>query len=229
MTLKRDKEYISKNLINKNNKIYCSQKTIIEFPKWYEDKDLLDQSDKVYLYGIFAIVIDDKYSVSVIPTLITTEPLMVNEIERDGVIYLQFTYAKGDCIIANTSIVKNESLSYNLFENFYLSARIPWFVEYEDLVRILDNVFPYSKSNLGNNYIANELTTSFISRASSDKRLFYRQKTTDGISFTDMNNVYYSALSTLNKIGGNYFISGLTSALVQKEKAPTKLENLVRL
>jgi len=35
-------------------------------------------------------------------------------------------------------------------------------------------------------------------------------------------------MSTLNKLAGNYYTESLVSALVQKEKEPTKLEMLVR-
>lgn len=226
--LTRDKDFIQKYLYIKDNKVYTKEKTIIEFPKWYENKELLDMQSVTYLYGIFAIIIDNKYSVSIIPTLINTTPIIVKEIERNGEVYIQFIYGKDDCIIDNTNVVKKELLSYNLFENFFIYAKVPWFIEYEDLIKITDNLFKYSKSNLGSNFIATELVSSFIARCKTNKSVFYRQNLKDDIDYIDLTNVYYSALSTVSKIAGNYFTESLTSAIVQKEDKPTKLENLVR-
>ncbi len=119
-------------------------------------------------------------------------------------------------------------LSYNLFENFFIYAKAPWFIGYDDLIKIMDNLVSYANSNLGDNFIASELVTSFIARTKKDKSVFLRQDPTATPEFVDLTNVYFSALSTLNKVAGNYFTEGLTSALVQKEVTPTKLENLVR-
>ena len=226
--MKRDKDFIASKIYVKDEKIYCKEKCIIEFPKWYEDKELATIQDTVYFYGIFAIIIEDKYSVSLIPTLCQTTPIMIKEINRDDTTYYQFLYGKDDCIINNTKVVKNELLSYNFFEAFYMYARIPWFIEYEDLVRIMDNLPIYANSNVGGNFISNELVTSFITRVKDDKRKFFRQDNKRKYEYVDLMNVYYSALSTVNKIAGNYFMESLTSAIVQKETKTTKLEDLVR-
>lgn len=226
--MKRDPQFINSLLYRDGEKLRCKEKCIIEFPKWYEDKELATIQDVVYFYGIFAILIGDKYSVSVIPTLCQTTPIMIKEIERDGVVYNQFIYGKGDVIINNMNVVKMELLSYNFFETFYMYARAPWFIEYNDLLRLMDNLPTYANSNVGGNFISNELTTSFITRSAKNKETFFRQNSKDGSEYVDLMNVYYSALSTTNKIAGNYFMESITSAIVQPETQTTKLEDLVR-
>ena len=231
MSLTRDSKFINSNLYVKDNKIYTKEKLIIEFPKWYADKELLDIQDTTYVYGIFAMIIGDKYSVSVVPTLITTTPIVVTEIERDEVTYIQFVYGKDDCIIDNINVVKKELLSYNFFENFFIYAKIPWFIEYEDLIKACDNLLKYAKSGLGSNFIATELVTSFIARIKSNKSIFFRQNVKYNradIDYVDLTNPYYSSISTVSKLGGNYFTESLTSAIVQKQDSVTQLEKLVR-
>lgn len=226
--LVRDKNYIESKIYVKDNKIYTKEKAIIEIPKWYQDKNFLEISDKTYIYGVFALIIDNKYSVSIMPTLVQTIPITVTEVVKDDVEYINFIYGKDDPIIDNTRIVKHDTLSYNLFENFFLQSRIPWFVEYEDLIRIMDNVKEYANTNLGSNYIASELVTSYIARLKEDKSLFYRQNTKKDYIFIDLMNVYYAVNTTLNKLSGSYFNEALVSAIVQKEKEPSRLENIVR-
>jgi len=226
----RDKDYIRSKLVTKDGRVYTTEKTIIEFPKWYADKELAVIKDSAYIYGVFSIHMGDKYSVSIIPTLIHTTPIMINEVDRDGVVYTQFIYGKNDCIINNIKAIKHELLSYNFIETFYMYANVPWFVEYEDLVRIMDNLPLYAKSGVGANFIVNEIITSFITRVSADKKVFYRQNlSSKKYSYVDLMNVYYSALNTTNRLSGNYFQESLVSAIVQKEKTTTKLEDLVRV
>lgn len=226
--MNRDPKFVAANLEFKDGKVYCKKKTTIEFPKWYEEKELASLQEISYVYGIFAIIIDDKYSVSIIPTLCATVPIMVSEVERNGEVYLQFVYGPGDCILDNDKVVKHSLLSYNFFEQFYTRARIPWYVEYEDMVRIMDNLPRYAGSNVGGNLIANELTTSFITRNAKNKKQFFRQVQKGDYEYVDLMNPYFASLSTTTSIGGNYFTQSLTSVIVQKNPNTTKLESHVR-
>lgn len=226
--LTRDADFVQSKIYEKDGKLYVKEKTIIEFPKWYEDKELASIQEVAYIYGIFAIIIGDKYSVSVIPTLIPTIPILVNEIERDGIIYTQFVYGKDDCIIENINVVKHDILSYNFFETYFMYAREPWYVEYEDLVKIMDNLVPYAKSNVGDSHISSELVVSYITRDKSNHKKFYRQ--VEGkvkYEYVDLMNVYSSVFSTTNRLAGGYFTNGMVSSLVQPSKTVSKIETLV--
>lgn len=226
--LKRDRAYIAQQLSLKDEKYVTSKRTIIEFPSWYKEKGLYDISDTTFIYGVFAIIIDDRYSVSVIPTIMSTTPVMVTEVDKDGVSYTQFHYAPGDVLLNTSKVIMQPFLVYNIFDMFFMQAKIPWFIEYLDLCKIMDNTVTYGGTNFGKSYIGNEVLTSFITRSGKDKFTFYRQDKTKGIEYVDLMDVRYSTLSTVNKIAGNYFEESLVSALVQKEKKPTTLENHVR-
>ena len=231
MNLVRDPDYINSLMSiekREGGAVSLSKKAIIEFPSWYEDKGLLEIGDRMNLYGVFAIIVDGKYAVSVIPTWLVTSPVMVKTVERDGEEYTQFIYGPGDSLIESTRAVKKDLLSYTFFEAHVVRAKMPWYLGYEDLVRVFDRLEPYAKSKLGNSYVASELVCSFIARQPSDKRKFYRQLPKGKPEYVDLMNVYYAATTTLTKIGGNQFMAGLTAALVQKEKKPSKLEKHVR-
>jgi hypothetical protein len=232
MKLTRDPEFIKSKMYSiksiGDNRLMTSEKTIIEFPKYYEDKGLLKIEKTVTLYAIFAIIIDNKYSVSLIPTTINTKPLLINEVEREDGIYYQFIYGKNTAIIDNMITIRNKLLSYDLFDSFFMLNKIPWFMEYEDMLRILDNLPKYGESNLGANLISNEIIVSFITRQRQDPIKFYRQDTSKEHMYVDLNDVFYSVMSNVSRLGGSYFNDSLISAINQKEKEPTKLTNLVR-
>ena len=125
-------------------------------------------------------------------------------------------------------VVKHTIESYNLFETFFMRAREPWYVEYEDLVKIMDNLVPYAKSNVGDSHISSELVVSYITRDKSNHKKFYRQ--VEGkvkYEYIDLMNVYSSVFSTTNRLAGGYFTNGMVSSLVQPSKTVSKIETLV--
>lgn len=223
--LKRDPKYIQSLIEVKGDKIFCKEKCIIEYPAWYDEKGMGESREEVSMYGIFAIIVGDKYSVSTIPTICTSSPIVVTEIERGGVIYKQLRFGKGDCIINDRKVVSYTLKAYNFFESFFMRAKIPWFIEYEDLVKCMDNLTKYAASEVGGSAITNELVCSFVSRSAKDKSVYYRQVGGSGdVSFVDLMNVYHSTVGVVNKLAGGYFNNALTSALVQKNEGNTKIE-----
>ena len=226
--LQRDKAFLDSVVYFKDGAYYCKEPVNIEFPKWYQDKQLFDIADNTYLYGVFSILCKDKYAVSVIPTVLVTSPILITEVERDAEPYFQLRYGKDDKIIESEKVIQHSFLSYNFFDAYFMQGKVPWFVGYEDLCRILDNMVQYGASNLGINQVSNEVVTSFVTRWAKDKRQFYRTQATGEYAFVDLMDVRYSTLSTLSKLAGNYFDEALVSALVQQEKTPNKLENLMR-
>lgn len=226
--MKRNPEVIRGVLYEKEGKWFTKEKISIEFPKWYEEKDLLSNEAVSRLYGIFAFVYGDNYSVSLIPTPIITKPLMIEEVERDGEIYYSFLYAKNTAVIESTKVVCEKLLSYNMFNSFFILNKIPWFLGYEDKLKILDNLKYYAKSGIGANPIANEIIVSFCERNANNPNVYYRQDQKGGSISVDLKDPYYAARNTVNRIGGSYFAEGLNSAIVQKEEEPTLIETLVR-
>ena len=221
--LKRDAKGIQSLIYIKDGKYYCKEKCTIEYPAWYEDRSLGEQGEEIKYYGIAAIIVGERYCVSVVPTLCSSSPVSVSEIERDGTVYKQLNFGKDDPIINNINVVKHTLKSYEFFEGFFMRARIPWFMEYEDIVKSLDNLVKYGGSNVGGSLIANEILTSFITRPVKDKSSYYRQVGGDYV-YVDLMNVYHSAIGTVNKLAGNYFSNAITSTLVQENTGETKLE-----
>lgn len=226
--MKRDPSHIAKYLDLKDGKYITQKKMIIEFPSWYKEKGLYDISDTSFLYGIFAIIMDDVYSVSLITTVLSTSPVMVTEVEREDITYTQFHYGPGDVIVNSDTVIMHTFLVYELFDMFFMQAKIPWFIEYLDLAKILKNTVSYGGTNFGRSKTGNEVLVSFIARSSKDKFKFHRQDRKTPMTYVDLMDIRYSTLSTVNKFAGNYFEESMVSALVVKETKPTALENHVR-
>lgn len=216
--LKRDASFIRGLVTEKDGKFYCKESCVIEFPRWYFDRGMAEINESISYYGIFALIVGDRYSVSVIPTQIVSDPVVVREIDRDGVVYTQLYFGKGDCIIKSKRVLMLNLLAYNLFEGFYVRSRVPWYMGYDDLVKSMDGLVGYAGSGVGRNLIANELLTSFVARSSKDKKVYFRQSG-GGLEFINLLSPYYGTIGVVNKLGGSYFSENITSVLVEGEES----------
>lgn len=222
--MKRNSAYIRERIAKKGSQVITQERCIIEFPDWYLTKELSVFGAVSAVYGVFAIIMGDNYTTSTIPTLIETKPIMINKIKRDDEVYVQLHYNKGDVLIENEKLLQKDVMGYTLFESFYMYAKVPWFVNYEDGVKILDNMPRYSGSGVGRNPIANEVLISFLTRLKEDKSRFHRQHPDKPYAFIDLMDVFYGVSTVTNKIAGNYFKPSLVSAIVKKDKQTSKLE-----
>lgn len=226
--MKRDGKFIESNLYKKDGAIYTKEVTKIKFQKRFLNKDLADIGETIKIFGIFTIHIDDVYSVSLIPAMMTTSPVSIEEETIGSEDYMVFTYGKNSKIIDNDSVVKNNLLTYNLFQEFFMAGKMPWFIEYLDAVKLFDNMVKYANGKIGEYHLSDEVIISFVAKQKKDITQFHRLAPNEPYIFTAIDEVYYSVNSTLNKIAGNYFADGVISALVNPEKTPTHLENIVR-
>lgn len=224
----RNKKTIEQHVKLVDNKYVTDTLTVIEFPKRYLDKEIATIADKTYVYGIFAIIIGEVYSVSLIPSSIETNPLYIKENIRDNVEYIQFYYGKDMPIIENKNVIRNKVNTYNILEEFYLRGNIPWYIDYEDLNTIFNNMRYYADSAIGDTKLTNEIITSYIARDPSDMHIFHRLSKNKESVYIALDDIYYATLGTVNKLSGSYFDKGIVSALVQPEKSPTKLEQIIR-
>ena len=223
--LKRDKEYIKANIERKGGTFYTKKRCTIEFPSWYFDKKLASFQEDISFFGIFAIIIDGKYSVSVISTICRSNPIAIGNIKRGDVEYTQLEFGPGDPILVSENVIKEELKSYDFFNNYFIRSNVPWFMAYDDLAKAMSNLFKYGGSNVGVNPLANELIVSFVTRSEKDPMIYYRQTDMRGpYEFVNLMNLFYSVKSTVNKITGGYFQTGILSALTIEEEKPSSME-----
>lgn len=233
--LKRDPKFIQSKLVDKGQQRFVTENAFIDVPKRYLNRNLLEIKDQTFVFGVFALIVGDKYSVSLIPSMFRTTPLNIQEYKIGETEYVRLVYAKDTCIFENTEVVRKDVLSFNIFDEFWMAGKFPWYIDYEDPVKILDNMVEYAGSNVGRNLFANEITSSFVARVKGDMTKYFRtiaqgptKDTRDKCAFNGIDDVFYSATSTLAKFAGNYYGDAVVSALVQPEKEIGEIEKAVR-
>ena len=234
---KRDGNYIKGILTNKNNILATKADISILIPGRYEDRDLMQLGATITTISVYAIVdmSTRKYAVMNLPIFIELEPSSVDNITIGGNLYKKLNFVKGDIVSSNTTLVRKDDFVFNLFDEFFIKGKVPWFLSYLDASNILTQAKKYADSNIGNNPIAMEILVSIIARSEKDKKIPFRYTTGDGkdldkkiVAYTGLQNPYYSFDNTVSKVAGSFFTKGLNSTIVDKQATSTKVEDILR-
>lgn len=208
----------------------------IYIPQRYAEYGLAKIGTDKHILGIFALVMEDMYySVSIVNAMVPIDPVQMNRIKIDGAEYLEFVFNKGSTVMKTTSLVKNDTLTYLIFDEFFQKGKIPAFIGYEELGKIFDTAKKHADANVGTQRELMQLIASLVARDGSDRTKYYRTvvKTREEIknippTFIPLMSVRYGATNTMNKLGGSYFSVGVNSALLSPSDRPERIETLLR-
>jgi len=231
---KRSSTIVDTLIKQKDGMLLCLDDFRVVFPERYINQELAVMGSTVRTINIFAII-DSKnnYCVALAPIFIDLTPSNIIDIEIDNVIHKCLTFDKGSTFTNNTSLLKTGDFLYNLFDEFFIKGKIPWFIDYNDISDLLIESSKYTGSGIGDNPIAYEILASVISRKAGDKNIKFRHtlKNNSGDTkpeYVGLNNIYYSYDNTAGKLVGGYYGAGVTAAVVVKETQTTVVADLLR-
>ena len=219
---------ISKNIYIKKNVMYTNKPCSIMFPHKFVEKNLSEIDDTSKIIGIVAVVYGNTYGTILIPNTIEVTPTTIENINIDGENYYKLNIDKDFPLIDNTEIVKNSKHTFGLFDTFVLQGKIPWYIDYNNLLTLLMNLDKYAGSNIGKDVVVLALIISLISRKDKEVTVPYRIENKGKIRWVGFNDIYYSYSDTLSKIVGSYMKKGMISSIVNPEKVGNKLGDILR-
>ncbi len=233
--LKRDPNYIKSNLIMKDEFTLTKKDTYIVFPEKYEKKDLAELGNVCLVTGVFAIVMGDRYGVMTIPNHIEITPVEIEQVDINGDVYYRLFIEANTDIFSNNNIVKKSDRVYNLLDLFLMQGKVPWYIEYEDLVKVFTNVGKYTGLTATDKLLPVETIISIISKYKKDLTKDYRlvinkpqDLKTKPVEYVGLMDVYYTYKSTVSKLLGNFFKKAIDSTILYPEKEVTDIENVLR-
>ena len=237
MTLRRDANRVRSCLKElANGQLLCTEACRIQIPTRYADINIAQIGIETHVYGIFALILSDgSYSVTKINAMVHLMPRRTTTVTIENRDYYEFSFEANDVIVASTSLVKRDAMMYNILDEFFFQGKVPWYVNYNDLGTIFDSAKYHAGSNIADSYASIELIASLVSRSEHDLTKYYRSTIADKPddqlpepAYNSLNDVFYSATNTLNKLAGSYFKDGVISALVTKTQTVSHLERLLR-
>jgi hypothetical protein len=235
---KRNPEAVKKQLVeNASGEILTKVNCKIQIPKRFVDRGLGEAGITTFSYGCFPIILVDtnEYSLLNINALIELNPSKTTPLEIDEEEYIEFYFDANTVVIKSTTLVRRDTMMFNVFDEFVFKGKIPWYVDYTDLGKLFDTADIFAGSNVGKNPEVIEFIASMITRPKSDFTKYlrataksYADTESDKIGYVPLSSVYYSVNSTVNKIAGAYFQEGVVSALVTPSKEVQKIEKILR-
>ena len=233
-SLKRNGQKIKSALKDQSGSLFCIKPLKTYVPVHYRDLGLVALSDTVTSFAVFALVDEQgNYAVSKALALYQTEPYSIGTVKgSDDMEYFEFSYQPGNRIMANTELVKSDSMVYHMFNDVVCKGRIPWYLNYEeDLPALFDTAQEHAGMNLKANHAILEMITAMQARWPENRKLFYRQKATANSpppAIIGLKNVVLGATNTTAKLIGSYHNDATVSALVNTSERVEKVEELLR-
>ena len=235
--LRRNPVAIRNNLdVLKNGSVITKKGCRIQIPARFTEKSLATIGSETYTVGYFAMLDNaGNYAVSLTCASIRIDPSQFLKTQIAEHEYIEFVFEPGSVVFSSISVIREDTLPYLLYEEFIAKGRIPWYLNYLDLMRIYDNAEKYAGVRLGASHSVLEMIAASISRDPTNLVRYYRQSisnlnevTTNPPTILPFRNVEYGATNTTARLKGQHFNDGLTAALVNPSERNEDIEDLLR-
>jgi len=223
---------ISPYFKKKENKwIFTGKKLEVWIPKFYQDKGLLVIGDIANCLGIVQLRINDSLYANTMVLARLSITFVSNRIETEGDDkYVVLSLETGSVFIANSAIVKDSNIIYEIFVAFLAYGNMPKFIDYNASQMLFDRDSDDCGVSLKVNHSIFEMISAHMFRDSKDPYMFYRYTMMDKQpQIVAMHQISHGPSSSTARIIGSYLSEGMTSALVDDNvRAPSLIENLLR-
>jgi len=234
--LKRKPGIIKKYFDKIDKQLVVNSDIRVVYPDRYNNINLSIMGSSTRVVSIFAIL-DSKnnYAVSNLPIFINLTPSKIDDAMIDGVLYKVLYFDKDTVYTDNVDLMLDNRFLYDLFNEFYIQGKIPWYMGYDDVINIFKYTSKYANSSMGNFPLGSEVLASVIAKSPLDKTKSYRttiKSIEDTVKYppgyVGLMNPFFTFDNTTSKLAGSYYSKGVSSAVVNKEDSSTKIEEILR-
>ena len=227
--LKRNKDKITKHLVEKNNKLIANTDMHVDIPSEYAASRLHVRGATIMVLCFFPIIVKNDYAVLVSATMVETIPTSTERVKVDGNEFHRYHYKKNGIIINNMNPLANNKLSYSILNHFIFTGRVPWFSSADDLSTLLNGLGHYTNAEVDKHPAIISMMVARIHRLmdiEKEARLYLKNKS-EPTQFISLRNKHLNTGSTLTKITSANQAEGMNSAIVSKEKQVNSLEEAI--
>ncbi len=235
-SFKRNDKKIKAKLKTVKESIEVTETLYVYFPKRFEDINITTIYDVVKTIGTF-IVSDSSFNYALIniPTLLELEPSVIETTTIDDVEYTKLTLTKGNKLLVNTTILKDSSFIFKIFDEFCIKGKVPFYINADDLLKLFLTSEKYNGSKIGNNPLGLEAIVSIMTRDSEDVHKFIRHTNKDlskltyhDTQFVGLADVNAGIKTNIAKLTGAYLNDGITSVIVNPSANEADIEKYYR-
>lgn len=172
-------------------------------------------------YGLLSALVD-----------ITLLPLSINEAMIKGNPYLILEFSKGDMVIENLTVIQDGNKPHFFTDEFYYYAKIPWYMNKDDVTSLFDNARLQSGGEVGSSPQVMRVYTAMMFRDPDNLDNAYRYSTAmlEGREpkIVGLNNGAMLIEGAFAKTAGGHLADNTLAAIVNPDKRVTDLEKIIR-
>lgn len=217
--------------LENNQWIFTGKKLEIFIPKMYQDRGFLIIGECATSLGIFQLRIDDTYETNfIVLSKLVIEFISNRTVTENDYPYIVLTLERGSVFIQSNLLIKDQNLVYPIFITFFALGKIPPFIDYTNISKILDKVKPQCGVDLKLNNTIYEMIYAHMFRDAKDPYKFYRNTPmAEPPIVVALHQISHLPATASARIIGSYLNEGLTASLVDDtERIPSTIENLLR-
>ena len=193
-------------------------------------------TEVITVYGFFPIIFDDNvYSVINVCALMDLLPSKTTKVTIEEESYYEFHFDAGTPVIKSLKLVKTDTLTFEVLDEFILKGKVPWWATIDDLCGIFDTADKHAGSKINKVPQTIEFLVGVISRRMEERAKPLRQTAKtwkdydlESIEFIPLKSVLYSVNNTASKLSGAFFNDGVISAIVNPVSKTGKVEKILR-
>lgn len=237
MKYKRDLAAVKAELVkNSAGQLVCKSACRIQTPVRFVEKGLSKIGVRTYVFGWLPIILESgEYLVMNACARIEITPDQTSMVTIDDVDYYEFKFDAGSVVFPTDDVVQDDKIIYFIVDEMLFKAKVPWYMNYDDLGKLLDSARHYADSRAAKVLEVIELMASVVARLKEDEGKYLRHFSNtlksnllDQAQFIPLESVHLSVTGTVNRITGNYFEPAIEGALVQPSKKADNVEKILR-
>lgn len=231
----RDGAAVSKSIAEVEEQWITKTGCFIYIPKRFEEAGMAEIGEYSRIACIYMMVVGGNYSIVNRCTMMHITPDTVSVVNINGDEYYEFGFNKGAVVTPNVNLVKNDTFTYNIYNELIAKGRVPLYLRYEDLSKVLLTAPYHAGLTFAPTNAVMEMVTAAITRDPKNYTRYYRavskgsaDQVANPPAFIGLRNIQYGATNTTSKLMGSYLEIGVRSALVSPSTENEGVEDILR-
>lgn len=205
----------------------------VHIPKKFVENGMAIVGDTVWTAAVLGIVVPGECYAPLLAMMdVTLVPLSIREAAINGVQYLILDFEKGDTLIENLGVLQDPNKPHQYFMEFNLYARIPWYMNKDDLTSLTDYAAYECGGKVGSSFQVPRVFQSLQFRDPDNLDVAYRHSKAmlEGRppAIVGLNNSAMLIDGTFSKLLGGYLQDNTLAAIINPDTRVTDQEEIIK-
>lgn len=213
--------------------VIALKKLTVCFPKRFEQSNLAEIADTVHTILMCGVIVGESYGFLGGLTKVTMKPGDIYEETIGNDRYYMLGFEPGDVVIESLTVPMDSNIGYYYYLEFTKYARIPWYLNEEQLLSVYDEAKFYTGKSMGTSNHAIRVLYSLVCRDPKNLDVPFRYSSqladlTVKPRIIGINNPGQLLNSTFSRLASGYMSDNIVSGILNPDTKVTTMEEVFR-